>query len=296
MWKLIVKIILGLVFIASAILKLFTIDDFELYIFTINLFSLDLSILLARLIIGFELFLGVLLCLNLYKFITDLTLITTAAFTVYLGIRAIGGNVENCQCFGSNIFLSPVQSIIKNAVIIAGLVWVRNSKYFKFKYKKLVTISIFVISIVGVNIISPPDFIYYKQYSKLTDIYSVEHFEKFKENPVLKERQNKKTIICFLSPYCKLCNLTAKKISSMVKNHNIDKSNVLYIFVESDDIAKFLDDTKSTDIKYIQMPKEEVMQITAGGVPVIILYENKVVDAFVYRGIVERKLVDCFNN
>ncbi|HPW65879.1 MAG TPA: DoxX family protein [Salinivirgaceae bacterium] len=298
MWKLVVKILVGLVFIASAILKLITIDDFEIYIFTINLFSLDLSILLARLIIGFEFFLGMLLCLNLFKLITDLTIATTLVFTIYLLIRAIAGDTENCQCFGSNIFLSPTQSIVKNVVLIAGLVWARNSKYFQFKYKKLLSIGILVTSIVVVNILSPPDFLYYNDYSRYTDNYNVEYFEKFKVNPVLKERENKKTVICFFSTGCRLCNLTAKKISGIINSHNIDKSSVLYVFIKTDDndISEFLIKNKSIGIEHIQLPRDEVLLITYGSVPIIILYDNEVIDSFIYRGIVEKNIVSFFKN
>ncbi|MCK9254883.1 MAG: DoxX family protein [Bacteroidales bacterium] len=294
MLKYITKLLLGLIFISSAILKLYSIDDFEIYIFAINLFPLDFSILLARLIIGFELFLGILLCLNFYKFITNLTIIITSAFTVFLAIRVIAGDVENCQCFGSNIFLSPAQSIIKNAFLIAALVWVRNSNYFKLKYKKILSISLLVLSLVMINILSPPDFLYYNKFSKFTDIYNPEYFEEFKENSVLKQRETDKTLICFLSTKCSLCSLTAKKISALINNHNISKNNVLYVFIESDDILSFLAETKSNDINYIQLPVEDVLQIGNGGVPVVILYENKVVDSFVYRGIVEKKIVKFF--
>jgi len=291
MLKYSVKIFLGLIFIVSAILKLKTIDDFELYIFSIDIFALDVSILIARLIIGFELLLGIMLCLNIYKAIVNISIFITLSFTAFLLYKVFAGDIENCQCFGSKISLTPMQSVLKNIIILAGLFWVRNSNYFTIKYKKIITSILFLTSLTTPNIVSPPDFLYYKEYS-LYATYDSESFENFMVKSKLKDKKNEKQIICFLSTKCKLCYLAAKKISTVVNNHEIAKEMILYVFIESDEILEFLEDTKSTDIPYMQLPEKELLSITQGGVPLLILYENKVIDSSVYRSIEEQRIVN----
>ena len=53
------KVLLGLVFIASAILKIVDMDRFEIYIYSYHFFSLNFSFLVARAAIILELVLGI---------------------------------------------------------------------------------------------------------------------------------------------------------------------------------------------------------------------------------------------
>ena len=52
------KVLLGLVFIVSAILKVVDMDKFEIYIYSYHFFSLNFSFIVARLAIILELVLG----------------------------------------------------------------------------------------------------------------------------------------------------------------------------------------------------------------------------------------------
>ena len=64
------KVLLGLVFIVSAVLKLFDMDKFEIYIYSYHFFSLNFSFLVARAAIIVELVLGIGLIFNcLHKLI-----------------------------------------------------------------------------------------------------------------------------------------------------------------------------------------------------------------------------------
>ena len=53
------KVLLGLVFIVSAVLKLFDMDQFEIYVYSYHFFSLNFSFIVARLAIILELVLGI---------------------------------------------------------------------------------------------------------------------------------------------------------------------------------------------------------------------------------------------
>ena len=62
--KLALKVLLGLVFIVSAALKLFDMDQFEIYIYSYHFFSLNISFLVARAAIIVEMVLGIMLISN----------------------------------------------------------------------------------------------------------------------------------------------------------------------------------------------------------------------------------------
>ena len=53
------KVLLGLVFIVSAVLKVIDMDQFEIYIYSYHFFSLNFSFLVARAAIIVELVLGI---------------------------------------------------------------------------------------------------------------------------------------------------------------------------------------------------------------------------------------------
>ena len=57
--KSVLKVLLGLVFIVSAVLKLIDMDSFEIYIYSYHFFSLNASFIVARLAIILELVLGI---------------------------------------------------------------------------------------------------------------------------------------------------------------------------------------------------------------------------------------------
>ena len=58
------KVLLGSVFIVSAVLKILDMDRFELYIYSYHFFSLNFSFLVARAAIIVELVLGIMLVFN----------------------------------------------------------------------------------------------------------------------------------------------------------------------------------------------------------------------------------------
>ncbi|HBX51238.1 MAG TPA: hypothetical protein DEH02_09260 [Bacteroidales bacterium] len=292
--KFFIKIIIGVIFIISSIFKLNSIDDFEIYIFGLQYFSLNTSFVLARIIIGGELFLGIMLLLNIYKSIIYITLCLLILFTLFLFNKIILGNTENCHCFGETIILNPFQSVIKNIILIIGLLWIKKSNFFTIKFKKNITAIFLLFSFAIPNIASPPDFLYYQEYEHYAT-YNKEAFAEFFASEINYKKKDK-TIICFLSTGCKYCKLTAKKIVSISEKHNINKDYILFVFSESNNIEEFRNETKTKEIPFIQLPKKQLFRLTDGGVPLIVLHKNEVVHTFIYRNIDEQKIKDFISN
>ena len=103
------RILVGLVFIASAILKYLSIDEFDLYIYDHNLFSISVTETLTRLLITAECLLGIMLMFNiLARFVYYTTLTFLIGFTMYLFLLPYLFNVDitNCYCFGDSMVFS----------------------------------------------------------------------------------------------------------------------------------------------------------------------------------------------
>lgn len=121
----VVKILLGMMFLVSAVSKFVTIDTFEMYIFSFGIFSLNVSYFVARLAIAFELVLAAALISHRYhRFTVLMSLLFLLCFTVFLTYAHLIGRSDSCHCFGELMPLDPVQSILKNAVLILLLVFV----------------------------------------------------------------------------------------------------------------------------------------------------------------------------
>ena len=138
---LIAAMLVAAVFITSAIFKLIGIDSFEVYIYSKEIFSLSVSTILARVIVSFELVLGVLWFLQWrFPLLKKITIGTLAVFSVYLLIQVIQGETENCQCFGTIIYLTPLESLIKNIILILIIYFGVKTEGYNFKHKSSVAL------------------------------------------------------------------------------------------------------------------------------------------------------------
>lgn len=99
--RLILRVLVGTLFVLSAVAKLVAIDDFELYIYSYGWFPLGMSYVVARLCIGWELVLGGLLLTGWWKRLTKTAaLLTLVLFSLFLCYAALNGRNESCECMG----------------------------------------------------------------------------------------------------------------------------------------------------------------------------------------------------
>ena len=113
---------MGLVFIYSGYTKLYPIEPFEFTFVDLGVAGWRSSPFIARFMIGLEFLIGFLLIFGLYiKRITiKLTIGSLIVFSVYLiFIMLSEGNNGNCGCFGTAIVMTPLQALIKNAIMLA---------------------------------------------------------------------------------------------------------------------------------------------------------------------------------
>lgn len=115
----VVKMALGLFFIVSALAKYVGIDIFEVYLYSLGLLPLALSQVAARVVIVGELWLALLLIGNRWHRVTMMcATLLLLAFTLLLCWLALSGRTDSCHCMGELMPFNPVQSIMKNAVLL----------------------------------------------------------------------------------------------------------------------------------------------------------------------------------
>ena len=299
-----INIVIGSVFIIAAILKLMSIDEFEIYIYSFDIFSFLLTTFVSRIIIIGEFILGLFLILKInYKLTWRLTFISLILFTLFLIYVAIFRQDANCHCFGELVELSPLESIIKNLVMIALLILgqrttdnrhklkVQSSKLkaqsskFKAQSSKLLVLS----STFLVFIISPPDSIYKMIYSTEKEVSTVDLYKSFDEVvkidfteeglvfdsiPSFKEKENQ--LIVVVSSGCKYCRLGLKKLSLMMKNEDLATDNVdIFIWGSPEGIENFRNETMTEDYSYWHIMPNRAIEITYGRFPIFIFLKEK---------------------
>lgn len=298
-----IRIMIGSMFIIAAILKLISIDEFEIYIYSFNVFSFLATTFVSRLLIAGEFILGLFLILKInYKFTWRATLIMLMFFTLFLIYVAIFRNDDNCHCFGELVDLSPVESIVKNVVMMALLSFAsRKSKVESQKFFVLRS-SFFVLSLLLIIfIISPPDVIYNKIYSTEKEISSRDLYESFDDivkinfendsisfdsTSVFKLNEGSQ-MIAIVSSGCKYCKLGVKKLAMMLDNKEADISDVdIFIWGSPNGIINFRRETLTEDYDYWHIMPNEAIDITYGRFPIFILMEgDEIVDVGDFRSL-----------
>lgn len=290
MFKYILRITAGLVFVISAIAKFLSIDSFEIYLFSLGILPLGLSFIAARLIIAVEAVLGLWFVLNLNNKATEiLTYCILALFSGFLTGQILAGSQENCHCFGDFVDLSPIQSLIKNIILVLLIIFSSGKPLFSPKKQKLLTVATSVAAIAAVFIISPPDNFRYESY-KSDDMVN-ENFlrEKVAEGVISPEIFQGEKIVCFFSVKCEFCSMSAKKLAILRRLGDFSRGEVISYFGKGEtttmsDAESFIE-SAGLDCYNIHFIQPDIfLKITNGAYPLILLIEDgRIVGKYSYR-------------
>ena len=305
----ILRIGIGGMFVIAAILKLMSIDEFEIYIYSFNVLNFLLTSFVSRIIIAGEFILGLFLILKInYKFTWNATMTVLILFTLFLIYVAIFRNDTNCHCFGQLVELSPVESIIKNVIAMILLSidkWTNlkvQSSTLKAQSSKLKAQSLIATStLLIVFVVSPPDVIYNKIYSEEKEISSYVLQDSFDDiikinfendtivldSTAVLETRERNLMIAIVSSGCKYCYLGVKKLSMIMKRKGADTENVnVFIWGSDDGILNFIKETDTEDLSYWKINPRQAIEITYGRFPVFIwLEDGEIVDIGDFRNI-----------
>jgi uncharacterized membrane protein YphA (DoxX/SURF4 family) len=282
-----ISIALGLIFIYSGYTKLLPlIETIEFTFVDIGIANWYTAPIIARLLVGLELFVGLLLILNynLKKFTLPLTVGLLLFFILYLiGLLIFSGNSVNCGCFGEHHRMTPVQGIIKNIIMIVGALLV----YFFHEGWKLKMNALF-LSFVGFSvfitpfIINPIDYAYTSNNLdekinyplELNLLYEQEDTSKV-EIPKTELRKGKQ-VLAFLSLTCTHCRIAAKKFR-LIKKQN--PAIPIYFILNGDkkNYQSFIADTKADNIPSSYCLGKTFIQLASAQLPRIYYLDNGMV-------------------
>jgi len=207
---LVLKICIGVVFIFSAYSKLILPGIVEIILVDHGLFKERTTAeYFVRLLIACELTIGLLFFQKNYlrRIVIPGSLLFLIGFTIYLGYTGfILKDSQNCGCFGELIKMSPVESIVKNIVLIVLITIL--FRLVKSDSKKIILpIIILILSFAAVFVLSPvknlKDF-RFKDYS-------------YFEGKGRVDLSNGEELIAVFNLECDHCQLLAKDLARMKK-------------------------------------------------------------------------------
>lgn len=278
--------LMGLLFIYSGYTKLYPIEPFEYTFVDLGVSNWTLAPFIARLLISLEFFIGLMLLFNLYlkRFTIKLTMVTLLFFSVYLVLMmAINGNNGNCGCFGEALVMSPLQALLKNAVmlVIAALILKFHEGY------SLGKMTIWLSALFGFTALTMPHILNYVDLSyseaylnkpnKTFEIPLDTLYNHAEINSPPKSLSKGKHIIAFMSLTCQHCRIAAKKLRIMKeKNPAID----VFFVLNGDDnhLRLFHEDTKSENIPFCRLHGRPFVYLAGTNLPAVYLINNSVVE------------------
>jgi len=301
--SLVLRILVGLAFVASAILKYISIEIFDLYIFEHNLFSISVTETLTRILIAAELVLGIMLIFNIHTkiaYYTALSLLT--GFTLYLCILPCCFDVDitNCHCFGDAIVLNRTESICKNVLLLLGLLFVSPKFYKRKKWETWVLITLSIITLSIFMLINAPNYLYSMVRKEKTQIDIPMYENALLNSSKEKEFTQGKQLICMYSVGCKFCKRAALKLHLILKNNQLPEDNVKAIFwagASDSIIHNFFFEQKIPLPEYTTFRVDTFLFVTNGRMPVILFSNNgTILHSENYVTLGEKKVVGFFNS
>jgi thiol-disulfide isomerase/thioredoxin len=292
------KVLLGLVFIVSAVLKVFDMDRFEIYVYSYHFFSLNFSFLVARAAIIVELVLGIGLVSNtLHKFYWWGSMAMLLGYTLLLIYALHIGRTDSCHCFGDFLQFNPKQSLVKNGALMLLFLLVYKVKEWKTPFRWLIFSLALLASTITVFAVSPPD--------NFTPAYQSENnlhedlFDNLLNEPPLDDLnlQEGKQVIGIFSTGCEFCQMAAQKLSLMQQFYGFPAENITYVFMGSEEgIAKFYE--KSQSDRYRDVLYEDAIKlliVNDGQFPTIVFMEDgEVVHEYGFRDMKEAEIKAFF--
>ena len=292
--KSVLKVLLGLVFIVSAVLKLVDMDRFEIYVYSYHFFSLNCSFLVARAVLILELVLGIgLISQVLHKLMWWGSMVMLASYTLLLIYAFHIGRTDNCHCFGDFLQFDPKQSLIKNGVLMLLFLLVYRMESWKTPFRWLILCLAVMASTIAVFVISPPDN-YTSGYAPEQNL-QMELFNEMLDAAPLDSLNlhEGKQVVCFFSTGCEYCQLAARKLSLMQQFYGFPAERITYLFMGNEEgIISFYEQSESAHYRDVLYPDVALLlKAVDGNLPVIVLVEDgTVVHEYGFRNIREEEV------
>lgn len=268
-----ILVALAAVFIYSGWSKIHTdnaFDNFQWTFLDLGINSLWVSGIVARLMIGMEFFIALMLLGHIYlkEFTYPAVLVILGVFIVYLILLLIKqGNTGDCGCFGDKLAMKPLTAIYKNlAMIAATLVLIYLYPIKPYKYQD------FVLLVFGILSFTSP-FLLNMMTDSVTPIankrtVNLDLLYKYQPAPPIELRKGKH-IIAFMSLTCPHCKKAAYLLQKIHREHP-DWNLYMVLDGSKDHEAAFFKETQSMAVPHFMYHHTpEFIELAGPGVPSI---------------------------
>lgn len=295
-----ISVIIGFFFLFSAYVKLFPIEILEIAVVETGIIGWSLAPIMARLLIASEFVLGLFLIMNIKpKLVSALAALSLIIFTIYLtAILIFQGKEVNCNCFGLYMVMNPIESIIKNIVLLllVSLLYFKN-KAIKYPKEWIFLAVGVVISIAIPFVVNPPTFDKSKYEYNIDEPYlldfSIVYSDMEIEQPKIDLRKGKH-LIAFYSYSCQHCVVAAYNLQ-LIAQRNPDLSFYFFINGDENDLKAFHNLTKSEHVPHSILLAKPLLLLVGNSLPSIFLVNNSFVEEKIHpNGIDENKIREWF--
>jgi hypothetical protein len=257
-------------------------DSFQWSFLDLGISSITFAGIIARLMIGFELLLGLFLLfhIRLRPFTYNAVIAVLSVFIIYLLIIIFKqGNTGNCGCFGDQLQMTPMQAIWKNVAMIIVTIILKNI-YPADPYRINPNIFVVIVSVLVLLAFCPP-FIFNKVFmgtnpEAVNKPINLDPLYKYSTVPDVDLRKGKH-IIAFMSLTCPHCKKAAYLLHLI---HNEHPDIPLYIVLDGADTFRhqFFDETHAQDVPNLYFHHSvDFMGMAGTSVPSILWVDNSMV-------------------
>jgi uncharacterized membrane protein YphA (DoxX/SURF4 family) len=237
------RLLLGAVFIFSAVSKLLGVGLFEIAIVEQGLLATrEQAAYPARLVIAFELFLGAALFFPFYlkRIILPLAVVTLAAFTLLQGYQmTFGEQTKDCGCFGALLPMSSGESLAKNIILLGLGLWLFKTT--RAEKKKIVApASLAVASVTTVLWLAPVHRDYDETFAKFTQ------FEKAGRVDLTSGDK----LVAVFNADCEHCQETARELGALAAKSASFPLIYVLMFSENETALSAFAEKTHTDYPY----------------------------------------------
>jgi hypothetical protein len=295
--------LMGGIFLFSGYAKLYPIEPFE-YTFVDLGIGWQVAPFLSRILIGLEFLIGLalILQLTLKKLTYKLSIATLLFFCLYLILQIIfSGNKGNCGCFGTMFFMTPLEALIKNAVMLLILIvlYKFHNGWGTGKFANSLYIALGLTSFALPFILNPVELSFSAAYlNRPENNYKLELdslYSSAKLTVPPKTLSQGKHIIAFISLTCEHCRIASKKMHIMHKR-NPDIPFYFILNGDEENLKPFFDDTRTEDIPHCMLLGKNFVYLAGTNMPVIYLVNNSIVEHNVNYLDLDQKEVESWLN
>lgn len=270
-------------FIFSGYTKLYPVEYFEITLLSSKLSTWALAPYVARLLIGLEFAIGLLLLIpaRWQQMALKYSIALLIVFIIYLAILIVlYGNSGSCGCFGETIPMSPLQGIFKNVgLIVMSLVALLLKSNNSLKIPNFINI-LLSLACLALPFILNPILLNPELRSNSSEEGKPYNLSTLYTHATYKPKVDVtrgKWLLAFFSTACSHCKLAAKTIA-VIQKQNPEVKTFLVINGDTAKVTKFLNETNCDNIPWqnFKGPKEW-LQIAGPELPNMILLQNDTV-------------------